>query len=99
MSGVKGMFEGRRQSPKYVEAVRNRIRAGGIVNRLEKHVLGKIEMSASQVTAALGLLRKVVPDISSIEHSGEIVHNYVAQLPEVLKTPEQWQQHYAPTIN
>lgn len=70
MAGKKGMFEGRRQSPVYVDAVRSRIRAGGIVNRLEKHVLGQIEMSTSQVTAALGLLRKVVPDIASVEHTG-----------------------------
>lgn len=70
MSGVKGMHERFSRSPTYAEAVRARIRAGGIVKRLEDHVLGKVEMSATQVSAALGLLRKSVPDLASVEHSG-----------------------------
>ena len=70
MAGVKGMHQRASRSAAYAEAVRARIRAGGIVDRLEKHVLGKVEMSASQVSAALGLLKKVVPDMASVEHSG-----------------------------
>lgn len=70
MSGVKGMHERFSRSPTYADAVRARIRAGGIVKRLEDHVLGKVEMSATQVSAALGLLRKSVPDLASVEHSG-----------------------------
>lgn len=70
MAGVKGMFERGRKSPGYADAVRARIRAGGIVYRLEQHVLGKIAMEPSAVTAALGLLRKVVPDLASHEHTG-----------------------------
>jgi hypothetical protein len=70
MAGVKGMHARLSTSPSYAEKVRARIRAGGIVHRLEQHVLGKVEMTASQVTAALGLLRKCVPDLASVEHSG-----------------------------
>lgn len=62
MAGVKGMHQRASKSKAYAEAVRARIRAGGIARRLEDHVLGKVEMTASQVTAALGLLKKVVPD-------------------------------------
>jgi len=71
MSGVKGMHKRFSTSPGYADAVRARIRAGGIVKRLEDHVLGKVEMSASQVSAALGLLRKTVPDLSAVEHTGK----------------------------
>jgi hypothetical protein len=71
MAGVKGMHERFSRSPGYALAVRARIRAGGIVKRLEDHVLGKVEMTASQVTAALGLLRKCVPDLATVEHTGE----------------------------
>lgn len=70
MAGVKGMHQRASKSIAYAEAVRARIRAGGIAKRLEGHVLGKVEMSTSQVTAALGLLRKVVPDMSTHEHTG-----------------------------
>lgn len=71
MAGVKGMHARLSTSPSYAEKVRARIRAGGIVHRLEQHVLGKVEMTASQVTAALGLLRKCVPDLASVEHTGK----------------------------
>lgn len=64
MAGIPGMFKRASLSPAYADAVRARIRAGGIVKRLEDHILGKVEMSASQVSAALGLLRKVVPDLA-----------------------------------
>jgi predicted regulator of amino acid metabolism with ACT domain len=96
MAGVKGMHERLSTSPAYAEKVRARIRAGGIAKRLEGHVLGKIEMTASQVTAALGLLRKVVPDVAHIEHSGEIAHSYAARVPDVAQNNEQWQRQHTP---
>jgi hypothetical protein len=80
MAGVKGMHKRASTSAAYAEAVRARIRAGGIAKRLEGHVLGKVEMTSSQVTAALGLIRKVVPDLSATEHSGEITHKGLAEI-------------------
>ena len=71
MSGVKGMHKRASTSAAYAESVRARIRAGGIAKRLESHVLGKVKMDTSQVTAALGLLKKVVPDQQHIEHTGQ----------------------------
>ena len=32
---------------------------------------GEVEMNSTQVTAALGLLKKCVPDIQAIQHSGD----------------------------
>lgn len=54
------------------EKVRERIRASLITKRLIDHVLGKADMVPSQVTAGLGLLKKIVPDLSAVEHSGSI---------------------------
>jgi hypothetical protein len=70
MSGVKGMHSRLSTSPDYAARVRARIRAGGIAKVLEEHVAGKRDMSPSQVTAGLGLLKKVVPDLTSAELSG-----------------------------
>jgi hypothetical protein len=70
MAGVKGMHQRASRSAAYAEAVRARIRAGGIAKRLEGHVLGKVEMTSTQVQAALGLLKKVVPDQQQTEISG-----------------------------
>jgi len=36
-----------------------------VVGRLQDHVLGKAELSNTQITAALGLLKKTMPDLPS----------------------------------
>lgn len=55
------------------DEVRARIQASQLINRLTKHVNSKTPiMDASQVNAAKALLNKVLPDLSSITHSGGI---------------------------
>lgn len=54
------------------EIVRERIRTSMLVRRLTKHVLGQVEMSPTQVRAAEVLLKKRLPDLSAVEHSGEM---------------------------
>ncbi|WP_298621549.1 hypothetical protein [uncultured Zoogloea sp.] len=49
---------------------RVKIQNSNILNALIEHVEGKREMGASQVTAGIALLKKVLPDLSSIEHAG-----------------------------
>lgn len=49
-----------------------KIQASQIVNRLMLFVNGKIDLVPAQVTAASILLKKVAPDMASIEHSGAI---------------------------
>lgn len=41
------------------------------MNVLEDHVLGKRKLASTQVNAALGLLRKCVPDLQSTTISGD----------------------------
>jgi hypothetical protein len=50
---------------------RVKIQNSNILNALIKHALGEQEMSASQVTTGLGLLRKVLPDLSATTISGD----------------------------
>jgi hypothetical protein len=49
-------------------------------------------MVATQVRAAEILLKKALPDLSSIEHSGEATQNvhYYAEIPEKCATTEEW---------
>ena len=96
MAGVKGMHEKLSTSPVYAAKVRARIKVGGIIHLLQKHILGEREMTTSQVTAALGLLRKVVPDTASVDHTGEISHNYVMELPQVAQTADEWSKQHSP---
>lgn len=51
---------------------RQAIQTTMIIKRLTKHIDGKVDMSSTQVTAALGLLKKALPDLKAMEHSGEI---------------------------
>lgn len=49
---------------------RLKIQNSNILNYLIKHVEGKREMGPSQVTAALGLLKKALPDLSTVTLEG-----------------------------
>ena len=51
-----------------------------IVKRLEDHIVGKCDMTSTQVSAAQTLLRKTLPDLSAVEHSGEVAHKDVKEL-------------------
>lgn len=63
---------------KLTEAWREKIRTSMLINRLQNHVLGRIEMSATQLRAAEVLLKKCLPDMQGVVHSGDpdnpIVH-------------------------
>lgn len=61
-----------RLNPKNQQSVRDKIQTTQLVKRLTNHVLGKLKkpMDATQVAAALGLLKKTLPDLQSIHHAG-----------------------------
>jgi O-glycosyl hydrolase len=50
---------------------RVKIQNSNILNALIEHAEGTREMGATQVTAALGLLKKALPDLSATTISGE----------------------------
>jgi hypothetical protein len=81
-----------RKNLSHPEKVRERIRTSQLVNRLTDHAFGKCEMSATQVTAALGVLKKSLPDLSAVEHSGEIKNRDVSDEP---LTAEEWENRYS----
>lgn len=54
------------------DEVKKRIQASQLINRLTSHALSDAPiMDASQVTAAVKLLGKVVPDLKAVELSGD----------------------------
>lgn len=62
---------GRRPGFKMPEEHRAKIQRSNILNALIEHVEGTRDMSPSQVTAGLGLLKKALPDLTSTEHTGD----------------------------
>jgi len=59
------------------------------VKRLTNHVFGRAEMSRTQVTAALGLLKKSLPDLAAVEnkHRGAVNVQTKEQLTPSLPQP------------
>ena len=53
-----------------IDKARQRINVLMLIDALEQHALGESKMTATQVSAALALLKKVMPDLSS--SSGKI---------------------------
>jgi len=52
------------------EETRARIQTSQLINRLEDHILNDLDLKPTQVTAALGLLKKTLPDLANVELSG-----------------------------
>lgn len=53
------------------EQVRAKIQASVLIDRLQKHVVGELELTPSQITAAQVLLDRSVPKLSQIQHTGD----------------------------
>jgi hypothetical protein len=70
------------------ELTRSRIRGAWIINRMQDHLAGKIELTPTQVRCGEILLRKVIPDLAQVEWHGEQVHRFV-EAPQVL-SQEEW---------
>lgn len=78
------------------EEHRAKIRNSNILNALIEHIEGRREMGATQVSAALGLLRKILPDLSAAEIKSETTVRYVARVPEKAASSEAWKQQHSP---
>jgi hypothetical protein len=75
------------------DAHRVKIQNSNILNALVEHVEGKREMSATQVTAGVALLRKIMPDLQAVEFSGEQTVTYAIN-PD-LPTEAEWEAENA----
>ena len=84
------MLDAERKRAKPLEAKRyqrrvEKIRQGMLISRLEKIALGEVEALPHQVTAALGLLKKVCPDLSAVEMQSEVRVTHETATPELLR--------------
>ncbi len=52
------------------EDVRKKIQASQLVNLLQNHALNGTELAMTRIKAAELLLRKSIPDLTAVEHSG-----------------------------
>lgn len=86
------------------ENTRDKIQVANIVNRLQAFFFGTndpvtkqpVKLDAVQVNVALALLKKKLPDLSSVEISGEISTTKVIRAPAVVATTEDWTSRHVP---
>jgi hypothetical protein len=57
--------------PSHDDATRARIQTSQLVNRLNKIAKGEADCTPTQLRAAEILLKKSLPDLASVEHTGE----------------------------
>lgn len=67
----------RTRRPNHNDKSREAIRTSQLVNRLQDHIFDpegkpKVEISSTQLKAIEILLKKSLPDLSAIDHTGEI---------------------------
>lgn len=62
---------GRQPGIKLPEEHRSKIQNSQILNRLIGHAEGRVEMTNTQVQAGLGLLKKALPDLATVQHQGD----------------------------
>lgn len=59
-----------RINPSHDQRTRDKIKTSQLINRLQDHVNGKVELKNSQVKAAETLLKKTLPDLANVTHQG-----------------------------
>ena len=62
---------GRPIGSRHQEDVRRKIQSSQLINRLNDHAHGKVELSTTQVKACEILLRKSIPDLSTVSGPGD----------------------------
>ena len=81
---------GRKPGFKMSEDHRSKIANSQVLNRLITHVTGSPILEPSQVTAAVALLKKVMPDLQSVESKSEVTVRNVVRLPNPKATADEW---------
>ena len=79
-----------------IERDRLKIQDSRILNNLIEHAEGAREMTATQVSAAVALLRKVLPDLSQADNKTQVLHRYVARVPDKKPDAVTWQKTAMP---
>ena len=67
------------------DQTRKKIKQSALITRLTNHALGtlKMPMDASQVQAALGVLKKCLPDLTSVAHTGNVTITHEQMLEQL----------------
>ena len=57
------------------DETRRKIQTSQLINRLNEHIFGKARIEATQLKAIEILLKKSLPDLSSVQMTGDVNHS------------------------
>lgn len=69
------------------DETRKKIQASQLINRLQDYALNGGEMDPSRIKAIEILLKKTLPDLSAIDHSGDVTLRHEDALDELDDEP------------
>jgi hypothetical protein len=72
-----------------------------IIDRFQKHFMGELELTLTQIRVGEILLRKVIPDLTHTDLSATFTRRYVVEAPPQL-SDEEWEKKHslpAPALN
>jgi hypothetical protein len=84
-----------RKNPKIDAAHRERIATSQLINRLNKIALGELVVEACQLKAIEIALRKTLPDLSSVEYTGDTLQPF-AVIPQEMANSAAWEAAQKP---
>ena len=84
----------RKPSEFHSEVTRERIRAAVIIDRFQKHFMGELDLTPTQIRVGEILLRKVIPDLTHTDLSATFTRRYVVEVPAQL-SDEEWEKKYS----
>jgi hypothetical protein len=82
---------GERYTKFQTEACRAKIKTTQIINRLQAHLEGKLELSATQVRCAEIMLNKSLANLTATELTGDVA-SFVMRLPEPAVDTATWER-------
>lgn len=65
------------------ENTKAKIQASQLINFLQNHVLTGSEVKKTQITAAIALLKKVLPDLATVDGTMNVTHSHEDVLTEL----------------
>lgn len=73
---------------RHSDEVRMKIKASQLINRLQKHVDGEVDLDASQVSSAKALLNKVLPDLKAVELNNGDENGFTINVTKTIVDPK-----------
>lgn len=81
------------------DVTKQKIKTSQLINRLQEHALSPEPiLYPSQVRSIEILLKKVIPDLAAVQHSGEVT-TFVADVPRVTETTGEWLSEVSSTAH